>query len=58
LAVVALGEPGFGEREPFASSNSFVRPRTPRGGLAHSGLGRDAVDAFTETKDVFISTED
>jgi len=44
------------------NSNSSVRYWTPFGGFKHSGLGRelgpDAVDAFTETKNVFISTED
>jgi acyl-CoA reductase-like NAD-dependent aldehyde dehydrogenase len=43
------------------NSNSSVRYWTPFGGFKHSGLGRelgpDAVDAFTETKNVFISTE-
>jgi acyl-CoA reductase-like NAD-dependent aldehyde dehydrogenase len=44
------------------NSNSSVRYWTPFGGYKRSGLGRelgpDAVDAFTETKNVFISTED
>ncbi len=44
------------------NSNSSVRYWTPFGGFKHSGLGRelgpDAVDAFTETKNVFISTEE
>ena len=44
------------------NSHSSVRYWTPFGGYKKSGLGRelgpDAVDAFTETKNVFISTED
>jgi acyl-CoA reductase-like NAD-dependent aldehyde dehydrogenase len=44
------------------NSNSSVRYWTPFGGFGQSGLGRelgpDAVDAFTETKNVFISTEE
>jgi acyl-CoA reductase-like NAD-dependent aldehyde dehydrogenase len=44
------------------NSNSSVRYWTPFGGYKRSGLGRelgpDAVDAFTETKNVFISTEE
>jgi acyl-CoA reductase-like NAD-dependent aldehyde dehydrogenase len=44
------------------NSNSSVRYWTPFGGYKRSGLGRelgpDALDAFTETKNVFISTED
>ena len=43
------------------NSNSSVRYWTPFGGYKQSGLGRelgpDALDAFTETKNVFISTE-
>jgi acyl-CoA reductase-like NAD-dependent aldehyde dehydrogenase len=43
------------------NSHSSVRYWTPFGGYKQSGLGRelgpDAVDAFTETKNVFISTE-
>ncbi len=43
------------------NSHSSVRYWTPFGGFKHSGLGRelgpDALDAFTETKNVFISTE-
>jgi aldehyde dehydrogenase (NAD+) len=43
------------------NSHSSVRYWTPFGGFKQSGLGRelgpDAVDAFTETKNVFISTE-
>jgi acyl-CoA reductase-like NAD-dependent aldehyde dehydrogenase len=39
---------------------SSVRYSTPFGGFKQSGLGRelgpDALDAFTETKNVFIST--
>jgi acyl-CoA reductase-like NAD-dependent aldehyde dehydrogenase len=44
------------------NSHSSVRYATPFGGFKQSGLGRelgpDAVAAFTETKNVFISTED
>jgi len=42
------------------NSHSSVRYSTPFGGFKQSGLGRelgpDAVDAFTETKNVFIAT--
>jgi acyl-CoA reductase-like NAD-dependent aldehyde dehydrogenase len=44
------------------NSHSSVRYWTPFGGFKQSGLGRelgpDAVEAFTETKNVFISTEE
>ena len=44
------------------NSNSSVRYSTPFGGFKRSGLGRelgpDALAAFTEVKNVFISTED
>jgi acyl-CoA reductase-like NAD-dependent aldehyde dehydrogenase len=44
------------------NSHSSVRYWTPFGGFKQSGLGRelgpDAVDAFTETKNVFISTDE
>src|SRR4029453_5264450 len=44
------------------NSHSSVRYGTPFGGFKQSGLGRelgpDAVGAFTETKNLFISTED
>jgi len=44
------------------NSNSSVRYSTPFGGFKQSGLGRelgpDAAEAFTETKNVFISTVD
>jgi acyl-CoA reductase-like NAD-dependent aldehyde dehydrogenase len=43
------------------NSHSSVRYWTPFGGVKQSGLGRelgpDALDAFTETKNVFVSTE-
>ncbi|NIJ13162.1 acyl-CoA reductase-like NAD-dependent aldehyde dehydrogenase [Saccharomonospora amisosensis] len=43
------------------NSHASVRYWTPFGGFKQSGLGRelgpDAVEAFTETKNVFISTE-
>jgi acyl-CoA reductase-like NAD-dependent aldehyde dehydrogenase len=43
------------------NSNSSVRYWTPFGGYKQSGLGRelgpDALDAFTEVKNVFIATE-
>jgi acyl-CoA reductase-like NAD-dependent aldehyde dehydrogenase len=43
------------------NSNSSVRYSTPFGGFKGSGLGRelgpDALDAFTDTKNVFIATE-
>jgi len=43
------------------NSHSSVRYTTPFGGFKRSGLGRelgpDALDAFTETKNVFISTD-
>ncbi|HLU60076.1 MAG TPA: aldehyde dehydrogenase family protein [Pseudonocardia sp.] len=44
------------------NSHSSVRYWTPFGGFKQSGLGRelgpDAVSAFTETKNVFIATDD
>ncbi|NLU75176.1 aldehyde dehydrogenase [Streptomyces sp. HNM0575] len=44
------------------NSHSAVRYTTPFGGYKQSGLGRelgpDAVAAFTETKNVFVSTEE
>ncbi len=44
------------------NSHSSVRYWTPFGGFKQSGLGRelgpDALDAFTETKNVFIATQD
>jgi len=44
------------------NSHSSVRYWTPFGGFKQSGLGRelgpDAPDAFTETKNVFISTDE
>jgi acyl-CoA reductase-like NAD-dependent aldehyde dehydrogenase len=43
------------------NSHSSVRYCTPFGGFKQSGLGRelgpDALDAFTEVKNVFIATE-
>ncbi|MFD0275020.1 aldehyde dehydrogenase family protein [Kitasatospora sp. NPDC127111] len=44
------------------NSHSSVRYSTPFGGFKQSGLGRelgpDALDAFTQTKNVFIATEE
>jgi acyl-CoA reductase-like NAD-dependent aldehyde dehydrogenase len=44
------------------NSHSSVRYWTPFGGFKQSGLGRelgpDAVESFTETKNVFIATEE
>ena len=44
------------------NSHSSVRYSTPFGGFKQSGLGRelgpDALDSFTDVKNVFISTED
>ena len=44
------------------NSHSSVRYSTPFGGFKKSGLGRelgpDALDSFTDVKNVFISTED
>ena len=44
------------------NSHSSVRYSTPFGGFKQSGIGRelgpDALDAFTDVKNVFISTED
>ena len=43
------------------NSHAAVRYWTPFGGFKQSGLGRelgpDALDAFTETKNVFIATD-
>ena len=43
------------------NSHSSVRYSTPFGGFKQSGLGRelgpDALDAFTEEKNVFLATE-
>ena len=43
------------------NSHSSVRYNTPFGGFKQSGLGRelgpDALDAFTDVKNVFFSTE-
>jgi acyl-CoA reductase-like NAD-dependent aldehyde dehydrogenase len=43
------------------NSHSSVRYSTPFGGFKQSGIGRelgpDALDAFTEVKNVFISTD-
>jgi len=44
------------------NSNSSVRYATPFGGFKQSGIGRelgpDALRAFSEEKNVFISTEE
>jgi acyl-CoA reductase-like NAD-dependent aldehyde dehydrogenase len=43
------------------NSNSSVRPSTPFGGFKQSGFGRElgmqALDGYSEVKNVFISTE-
>ena len=43
------------------NSHSSVRYSTPFGGFKQSGLGRelgpDALDSFTDVKNVFIATE-
>jgi aldehyde dehydrogenase (NAD+) len=43
------------------NSHSSVRYSTPFGGFKQSGLGRelgpDALDSFTETKNVFLATQ-
>ena len=59
------GDPGGPRRwrpgNLSVNSHSSVRYWTPFGGFKQSGLGRelgpDALDAFTETKNVFIATE-
>jgi acyl-CoA reductase-like NAD-dependent aldehyde dehydrogenase len=52
---------GVGAGNLSVNSHSSVRYWTPFGGFKQSGLGRelgpDAVDAFTEIKNVFIATE-
>jgi acyl-CoA reductase-like NAD-dependent aldehyde dehydrogenase len=44
------------------NSHSSVRYSTPFGGFKQSGVGRelgpDALDSFTDVKNVYISTED
>jgi acyl-CoA reductase-like NAD-dependent aldehyde dehydrogenase len=44
------------------NSHSSVRYSTPFGGFKQSGIGRElgpnALDAFTDVKNVFISTEE
>ena len=44
------------------NSNSSVRVQTPFGGFKQSGFGRElgmqALDGYSETKTVFISTEE
>jgi len=44
------------------NSNSSVRPSTPFGGFKQSGVGRelgpDALDAYTEVKNVYFKTEE
>jgi acyl-CoA reductase-like NAD-dependent aldehyde dehydrogenase len=43
------------------NSNSSVRPQTPFGGMKMSGFGRElgmqALDGYSQTKNVFVSTE-
>ena len=52
---------GVGSGTLPVNSHSSVRYATPFGGFKQSGLGRelgpDALDAFTETKNVFFSTD-
>jgi len=52
---------GYESGNLSVNSHSSVRYWTPFGGFKRSGLGRelgpDATDAFTEVKNVFISTE-
>jgi acyl-CoA reductase-like NAD-dependent aldehyde dehydrogenase len=44
------------------NSHSSVRYSTPFGGFKQSGIGRelgpDALDTFTDVKNVFVSTEE
>ncbi|MEZ5185613.1 MAG: aldehyde dehydrogenase family protein [Candidatus Nanopelagicales bacterium] len=53
---------GYASGNLSVNSHSSVRYWTPFGGYKRSGLGRelgpDALDAFTETKNVFINTEE
>ena len=53
---------GYESGNLSVNSHSSVRYWTPFGGYKRSGLGRelgpDALDAFTETKNVFIDTEE
>lgn len=53
---------GYESGNLSVNSHSSVRYWTPFGGYKRSGLGRelgpDALDAFTETKNVFINTEE
>ncbi|MBK9436089.1 MAG: aldehyde dehydrogenase [Micrococcales bacterium] len=53
---------GYESGNLSVNSHSSVRYWTPFGGFKRSGLGRelgpDALDAFTETKNVFIDTEE
>jgi acyl-CoA reductase-like NAD-dependent aldehyde dehydrogenase len=53
---------GYESGNLSVNSHSSVRYSTPFGGFKRSGLGRelgpDALDAFTEVKNVFITTED
>jgi len=53
---------GYESGNLSVNSHSSVRYWTPFGGFKRSGLGRelgpDALDSFTETKNVFIDTEE
>ena len=55
---VSRGDRG---RQPLGQQHSSVRYSTPFGGFKQSGLGRelgpDALDSFTDEKNVFLATE-
>ena len=58
----AARRPGVEAGNLSVNSHSSVRYSTPFGGFKQSGLGRelgpDALDSFTDVKNVFISTEE